>query len=218
MHSNNEPKLLNLGCGHITPDGWINVDGSNRAWLASKWPRIDNLLTRLGAIEPTEFSNKTVHANLLKRFPWPDNSIDGIYMGEILEHFTKADGEAVLRECYRVLKPGAPIRVRVPDFVQYCQSYLAEFNSVHQRDRMQWDGSHSRWVKMFFDDICIEPPNRLRSFGHFHKWMYDEVTLLLLLESIGFVEAQRRKVHDSRLPGIEQVESRELLVAEALKP
>jgi len=218
MQRNDRRKLLNLGCGHINPDGWVNVDGSNRAWLASKWHWVDRLFTRLGIIEPTEFSRQTVHANLLKRFPWDDSSIDGIYMGEILEHFTKDEGEGVLRECFRVLKPGAPLRVRVPDFVQYCESYLAEFREVRRRDRAQWDDSHSRWVKMFFDDICVRPPKRFRSFGHFHKWMYDEVTLLLLMQQIGFQDAERRRLHDSRLPGIEQVESRELLVVEAMKP
>lgn len=218
MTQTTNPQLLNLGCGHINPVGWINVDGSNRAWLASKWPWVDGLLTRLRLIEPTEFSRQTVHANLLKRFPWPDDSIDGIYMGEILEHFTKSEGETVLRECYRVLKPGAPIRVRVPDFVQYCESYLGEFRAVQQRDRSQWDESHDRWVKMFFDDICVRPPGWFRSYGHFHKWMYDEVTLQLLMQGVGFQEVQRRRLHDSRLPGVEEVESRELLVVEAIKP
>src|SRR5262245_32106007 len=38
---------LNLGCGPIQPEGWINVDGSNRAWLATRFPRLDRILTKL---------------------------------------------------------------------------------------------------------------------------------------------------------------------------
>lgn len=210
-------KLLNLGCGHISPDGWINVDGSNRAWLASKLPWVDRVLVKLNLIPPTEFSTATVHTDLTKRFPWEDNTIDGIYMGEILEHFTKDDGEKVLQECYRVLKPGGAIRVRVPDFIEFCQNYISEYHEAHGRGRQSWDERHSRWVKMFFDDICVVPPKRFRSFGHFHKWMYDEISLILLMERIGLRDAVRRKLHESQLPLIDKVESRELLVVEAVK-
>ena len=34
-----EKKRLHLGCGLITPDGWINMDGSWNAWMA-KYPFI----------------------------------------------------------------------------------------------------------------------------------------------------------------------------------
>jgi predicted SAM-dependent methyltransferase len=217
MSDNANMKLLNLGCGHISPDGWTNVDGSNRAWLASKLPWLDRFLTRLNVIDSTEFSKATVHADLTKRFPWQDNTIDGIYMGEILEHFTKDDGEEVLRECYRVLKPGGTLRVRVPDFVEFCEKYIAEYREVQSLGRQSWNDKHSRWVKMFFDDICVVSPKRFRSFGHFHKWMYDDISLILLMERLGFRDAMRRKLHESQLPLIDKVESRELLVVEAVK-
>ncbi len=100
-----ESLKLNLGCGPITLL-LVNVDGSNRAWLASRFSWLDQLLVALRVLAPTEFSAKTVYANLLRPFPWRDNVVEAIYMGEILEHFTQEDGEHVLRECYRVLKPG----------------------------------------------------------------------------------------------------------------
>jgi predicted SAM-dependent methyltransferase len=84
---------LNLGCGPIQPPGWINVDGSNRAWLASRLPWLDRALVAAGLAESTEFGRETVHVNLLRRFPWRDHSVDAIYMGEILEHFKRQDGE-----------------------------------------------------------------------------------------------------------------------------
>jgi hypothetical protein len=46
-------RLLNLGSGHINPEGWINVDGSNRAWLASRWPLVDRTLVFLRILSPT---------------------------------------------------------------------------------------------------------------------------------------------------------------------
>ena len=45
---------LNLGCGPVSPQGWVNVDGSNRAWLASRLPLLDGLLVRLRWAEARE--------------------------------------------------------------------------------------------------------------------------------------------------------------------
>jgi hypothetical protein len=47
--------------------------------------------------------------------------------------------------------------------------------------------------------------------------MYDDVSLVLLLENIGFREANRMEFHKSGLPGIEKVEVREDLIVEAVK-
>jgi predicted SAM-dependent methyltransferase len=210
-------RLLNLGCGHIAPKGWINVDGSNRAWLTSKWPWVDCALVALRIIPPTEFSGRTTYADLRRRFPWPDLSIDGIYTGEMLEHFTAEDGEKVLQECYRILKPSGVLRIRVPDNARFWKNYLDEYNAVRQRPRPQWDQNHSRWVQMFFRDICVRKPRPFQSLGHYHKWMYDEVSLILLLEKLGFRDAERMAYHESRLPEVEQVEVREDLIVEAVK-
>jgi predicted SAM-dependent methyltransferase len=138
-------------------------------------------------------------------------------MGEILEHFTKDDGEYVLRECYRVLKETGIIRIRVPDNARFWRNYLNEYSEVRERPRTEWNPRHSRWVEMFFRDICVRKPKRFRSFGHYHKWMYDDVSLILLLEDIGFREANRMELHMSKLPGIEKVEVREDLIVEAIK-
>jgi predicted SAM-dependent methyltransferase len=208
---------LNLGCGHIQPQGWENVDGSMRAWLASRLSWLDRLLTRLGVLPPTEFNRSTRFANLLKRLPWSDNSVDCIYLGEVLEHFTREDGLRLLSECFRILKPAGIIRVRVPDNARFWRSYLKEFDEIHARPRTAWTEDHSRWVEMFFRDICVR--RRWRgSFGHYHKWMYDEISLVRTLERVGFVEAESRGFHDSAIPDIKEVEGREDLTVEGRKP
>ena len=103
---------LNLGCGHVQPPGWLNVDGSNRAWLTSKMPWLDRAFVRIGIIPPTDFAHGTiVYANLLKRFPWDNVSVEAIYMGEILERFTRDEARHVVAECCRVLKRGGILRI-----------------------------------------------------------------------------------------------------------
>src|SRR6476660_7852616 len=93
---------LNIGCGHIQPPGWVNIDGSNRAWFASHLSLVDWFLVRIGLFPPTEFNSSTRVINLLKPWPYSNASVAAIYGGEVLEHFTLDQGERLLRECYRV--------------------------------------------------------------------------------------------------------------------
>lgn len=208
---------LNLGCGHVQPEGWVNVDGSRRAWFASRLSFLDRLLVRCRLWPPTEFNSKTYYANLLKRFPWRDGSVSVVYMGEILEHFTRADGLHLLRECFRILEDNGVIRIRVPDNARFWRNYLAEFDEIAAKPRQEWNDKHSRWVEMFFRDICVKPLG-WGSLGHYHKWMYDEVSLIKTLESLGFIDVRRRGFLDSSIEDVKAVETRDDLTVEARKP
>jgi predicted SAM-dependent methyltransferase len=209
---------LNLGCGPVQPAAWVNVDGSNRAWLASRLPWVDRLLVLLRLVPRTEFHGRTTYANLLRPFPWQAGSVDAIYMGEMLEHFTQADGEYVLRECYRVLKPGGILRLRVPDHARFWTQYVDEYERTRSRPRHEWSLDHTRWTAMSFRDLCVQRPALWRSMGHYHKWMYDEVSLTLLAESIGFRHVARKGLHDSAIPDVADVEVRDDLIVEGTRP
>ena len=173
---------INLGCGHVQPQGWINVDGSNRAWLASRLSWLDRLLVLAQVLPPTEFASGVVYANLLKRFPWQDASVDALYLGEILEHFTEEEGAFVLAECRRVLKPGGRIRIRVPDHADFWEQYIDQYRKMRRKPRADWSLAHTKWTRMSFDTICVKRPKPWQSMGHYHKWMYDDVSLTLALE------------------------------------
>jgi hypothetical protein len=54
--------------------------------------------------------------------------------------------------------------------------------------------------------------------GHFHKWMYDEVSLIGAFEKAGFRNVRRRALHQSEIPDIAVVEMRDDLTVEGLKP
>ena len=209
-------RKLNLGCGPVQPEGWVNVDGSIRAWIASRLAPVDRLLVRMKLWPATEFGKRTVVTNLRKRLPWADASVDAVYMGEVLEHFTRDDGFALLQECFRVLKPGGVLRLRVPDNAQFWRNYLREYDATRSQPRSEWTLSHSRWVEMFFNDISVRR-TWLGSYGHFHKWMYDEVSLVLTLEKAGFRHARRRGYLDSAIDDVAAVENRDDLIVEAIK-
>jgi predicted SAM-dependent methyltransferase len=208
---------LNVGCGPIQPDGWVNIDNSNRAKLASRVPLLDGLLVALRLLPPTEFTRRTFTTDIRKRWPFADNSVDAIYSGEMLEHFTATEGERFLTECFRLLKPGGILRLRVPDNYRFWKQYVTEYEQTFGGARDQWNTAHERWIGMFFRDICVRRPG-LKSMGHYHKWMYDEITLTLAMEKAGFTEVARRGLHDSRISDIAVVETRDDLIIEGVKP
>lgn len=207
---------LNIGCGHIQPAGWINIDNSIRASLASRLPILDRLLTRLKLLPMTEFNRYTRVINVHKKLPWPDKSVDAIYCGEVLEHFDVKQGEQFIRECFRILRPDGVLRVRVPDNYRFWKSYTREYETAIALNHDQWTDRHTRWIAMFFKDICVRRPY-FGSMGHFHKWMYDEISLTLLFRNAGFLGVERRAFHDSRIHDVSAVEARDDLIIEAVK-
>jgi predicted SAM-dependent methyltransferase len=176
---------------------------------------LDRLLVGLRLLPPTDFQAGIVYVNLLRPFPWPDQSINAIYMGEILEHFTEDEGKRVLRECYRVLGPGGILRIRVPDHARFWKNYVDEYEQIRQQPRESWSLHHARWTGMYYRNICVDRPRIWQSMGHYHKWMYDDVSLTLLLESLNFRNVERKAFHQSEIPYIEEVEVRDDLIVEA---
>jgi len=208
---------LNLGCGPVQPAAWTNVDGSLRAWLVSHVGLLDRLGVALGLLPATDFTSVR-YERLERRWTWPDRTVDAVYAGEILEHFTKEDGMFFLSECFRVLKPGGIVRIRVPDNARFWRNYVTEHEAMLQRPRSEWTLEHTRWIDMFYRDICVRRPSRFGSFGHFHKYGYDDILLIRSLEQVGFERARRREFLDSDIPDIDAVEVRDDLIVEAVKP
>lgn len=77
---------LHLCCGSRLEKGWCNLD-----------------------MDPPADVRHDVRAGL----PFPDEHFSHIYSEHAIEHFTAAEGLALLRECKRVLKPGGKDRKSV---------------------------------------------------------------------------------------------------------
>ncbi len=81
---------VNLGCGNKKLAGFINVD-----------------------------SNPLVHPDLVfklgtERFPWEDDSVEQLAASHILEHLSGEEFIFVMKEIYRVLKPGGSFCFSIP--------------------------------------------------------------------------------------------------------
>ncbi len=110
-------KCLNLGCGSRFHPAWTNID--------------------YAAADPSVLSH-----DLRRGVPFPDEEFDVVYHSHVLEHFSKSQGSAFLRECFRVLKPGGTVRVAVPDLEGIARAYLRTLEHAaggHERARHDYE-------------------------------------------------------------------------------
>jgi SAM-dependent methyltransferase len=91
------PTKLNLGCGKDIKKGYLNVDFED--------------------FEKFEGVDKVYDLNKLP-YPFKDNQFEVILMHNILEHLD--DSYKVMKEIFRILKPGGIVHLYVPHFSSDC--------------------------------------------------------------------------------------------------
>lgn len=189
------PKL-NLGCGHVTPAGWVNVDYFIGARLVNHpFGRILNRILR-----PTRHAwSSDIHIHDLRRdLPWSDGTVQAIYSSHSLEHLTLEDGRRLLRECHRVLRHDGIIRIVVPDLEHFINQYKnGDTPAVEFLDRL------SVFAELPGDGRLKK---LLAPYVRFpHKCMYDSKGLISELTAAGFT-AENKGAFDSGIDGINDVE------------
>lgn len=95
------PKLkLHLACGHDYLNDFINID----------------LYPVEGVVTDAQFD--------VAKLPYDDNTVDEIRAFHIIEHFDFYEGQNVMKEWYRVLKPGGRLWLETPDFLETCKAFV----------------------------------------------------------------------------------------------
>lgn len=108
---------LNIGCyTNMFSQGWVNIDVLDVSGFARKHGFL--------------FRGHDVRAGL----PYADSSVDLIFSSHMLEHLTREEGTVLLKECYRVMKPGATIRLTLPDAEQLSNLFLD--GRLHELDAL----------------------------------------------------------------------------------
>lgn len=188
---------LNLGCGSVHPEGWVNVDASLGARIAGV-PGVGPLLCRALGLRIAWSPDIVVH-DLRRPFPWNDGAARVVYSSHTLEHLTREDGRRFLRECRRVLAPGGVVRVVVPD--------VALVLSGLEKGRFPADELLDR-LGVGFEEPGDGPWRRRLAplFRHPHRCMYDAPSLLAAFEEVGFDGARVHAPELSRIPDLHRVE------------
>jgi SAM-dependent methyltransferase len=209
------PQLLHLGCGLFAPAEWINVDGSLNAWFAQH-PGLRRLC---GALHLAPRSQTEIPwprnvriANLRKRLPFETGSMDAVYASHVLEHLFRNDALALLRECYRMLKPGGLCRMLVPDLTTIIGEYLGQQTLPGEV------GAKGDPARKLCRRLAMRAESRPRGSliyrlytaltdFHEHKWMYDGPSLVNILAEAGFTACKERAYLESDIPFLEKVET-----------
>lgn len=74
-------------------------------------------------VDLSEDHDVQIKSDVSNLWMFKDDTVDEIYASQILEHFPHVQTEKVLKEWFRVLKPGAKITIGVPDFHRAVEIY-----------------------------------------------------------------------------------------------
>lgn len=200
--------ILNIGCGTRTSAHCINIDWSPALRLKASrlGKRIAPLVLSGDRLEKFEAMTGEVLVHDIRRgLPAEDGSADAVYHSHVLEHLDRSIVPSFLAEVRRVLRKGGVHRIVVPDFEKVCRRYVDHVDHV---DRCLAVGGSSDEHESYIGAI-IEQMVRGEAFGtsqqgllrrkienvalgdarkrgETHRWMYDRITLPLVLERQGF--------------------------------
>lgn len=137
-------KYLNLGCGDYFSKEreWVNLD------FVSSYEGV-------------------IAHNLLQGIPFEDNSFDLVYHSHVLEHFSKEDGETLISECFRVLKPNGVLRIAIPDLEIIAKKYLDFLEQGISNPNDELIRANYEWMKIEMYDQTV----RNTSGGNMKKYV-----------------------------------------------
>jgi SAM-dependent methyltransferase len=162
-----EKKLIkiNLGCGIHTHSGFINVDN---------YFTFNDLKKKKGVfgaaiVEP---NSKFVQADIMKQLPFPDNYADYIISVDVIEHIPIRKVISVLKEVYRIMKPGGKFVLITTDFPNVILSWLDMMNKGEN-------------LEEFIQCSQVVYGNQVHE-GEFHKCPFTPKFMNLVLQEAGF--------------------------------
>lgn len=130
-----------------------------------------------------------IYWDLNKGLPFPDKSIYKIYSSHVFEHFTFKEGQKLLDECLRVLVKDGIFSICVPNAKIYIEAYL---NST-----CLYENRFFGYKPAYNNTSRIDYVNYTAYMEGYHKYMFDEQNLILILESKGFRNVRLRNFDPS---------------------
>jgi predicted SAM-dependent methyltransferase len=202
---------LNMGCGAVRPEGWVNIDSSLNAHL-QKIPLLRSITRKLfGTVQYD--NHNVVYMNLNKRWSaYKDNSVDVVYASHFFEHLSLSSADLFLKESFRCLKPGGVIRLVVPDIYKLAKNYIEEYESGvdNPAEFFMWafnmhrEGQYGSSINFFKKQVYEQ-----QGYPHQHKYMYDEKSLGKKMAEAGFTDILSLEYGISNyLPEIKDVEGK----------
>jgi Uncharacterized protein conserved in bacteria len=166
------PAYLNLGCGTFCFDDYINVD----MFLMPGQPKPHALFHGVDLRYP---------------LPLPSASIDGVFSEHAFEHMTFPQAGRLFAECFRVMKPGARMRVSVPDVSLFIEAYGksddAWFREWERLYLTESEDAERRTRRLITPMTAISFVTQ--EYGHLSAW--DFATMSSFLAAAGFAQIEK---------------------------
>jgi predicted SAM-dependent methyltransferase len=135
-----------------------------------------------------------------KPMPFDEGSVDFLHSEDFVDQLSLSEGEAFVRECRRIIKPEGVMRLLTVDLQRLVDLYVR---------------GDQRLLSLWEQGVGI--PLRTRTLGEVlnegmrqcgHRFVYDEETLRVLLESNGF-RVQRVECNQSEYPELRGLDLRQ---------
>ena len=167
-----EQRYLRIGSGRHTDPGWLAVD-----------------------LVPV--ARGVVFMDATKPMPLPTGGFEAVQCEHVIEHVSYDDGQKMLRESHRVLRPGGVLRIATPNLDLVRRLLTPGDPDPRLAAYVEWSNRTFGTTAERRD--LLNPAftaNRLvRRWGH--VFLYDERTLRGALEATGFSEIIRVRPGES---------------------
>jgi glycosyltransferase involved in cell wall biosynthesis/predicted SAM-dependent methyltransferase len=164
---------INFGSFTVMFKNWLNVDILDM----SNYARENGFLFK--------------QHDVTKPIPCDSNSVDAIVASHLLEHISRKDGARFLAECFRIMKPGATIRIAIPDALiisrEYSDGYIKAAFDYNEGVKAAEDDAEAFWNLMFFG----------------HSTAYDSECLISKMKKVGFSDVKGMPANTSRCADIQ---------------
>ena len=150
---------------------WLEI-GSGRKFGADGWTTLDIGL------------ECDLYWDLRNGIPLPNGTVSRIYSSHLFEHLTYSEGQALMAECLRVLRPGGEFSICVPNARLYLDAYARK-----ERLREPFLG----WTPAVQGQTLIDMVNYVAYMDGHHKYMFDEESLVARLQEAAFTDTRLRE-------------------------
>ena len=121
--------------------------------------------------------------DLRNPIPLPANSVTKLYSSHLFEHLTYQQGQKLLQESMRLLKPGGTFSICVPNARMYIEGYLG---------LRELPEDCFGYLPAFNATTSIDAINYVAYMSGEHKYMFDQENLLHILSTAGLINVTER--------------------------
>jgi predicted SAM-dependent methyltransferase len=183
--SSHPVRKLQIGAGPNSLRGWLNTD-----------------------IEPQK---DQVYLDATATFPIPENSFDYVFAEQLIEHLTLAQGQAMLRECHRILRTGGKIRIATPNLTTFAKLFTEKNERSRRYLQLQIQATQ---LSSLPTPECEVLNMEMHFFGH--SYLYDPDSLFAVLSTAGFRNVHMAEVDLSNDPALSGIDSHARIIGDEL--